>query len=66
VRPTGEQLIGYQYGYLSVPLNPSTEEFFALILPDMMIESFQAFLNELTGFIGEQLPMARRRIAAHD
>jgi transposase len=54
VRPTGEQLIGYQYGYLSVPLNPSTEEFFALILPDMMIESFQAFLNELTGFIGEQ------------
>jgi hypothetical protein len=37
-----------------VALNPSTGEFFALILPDMTIESFQSFLDELTGFIGEQ------------
>jgi len=54
VRPSGEQLIGYEYGYLSVALNPRTGELFALLLPDMRIESFQAFLNEFREFIGEQ------------
>ena len=54
VRPTGEQLIGYEYGYLSVALNPATGELLALILPDMTIESFQTFLDELTAFVGEQ------------
>lgn len=53
-RPTGEQLIGYEYGYLSVALNPASGELFALILPDMTIESFQAFLDELAAFVGEQ------------
>lgn len=54
VRPTGEQFIGYEYGYLSAALNPRTGELFALILPDMTSESFQAFLDEFVNFVGEQ------------
>ncbi len=54
VRPSGEMLIGYEYGYLSVALNPRTGELFALLLPDMRIESFQAFLDEFVAFVGEQ------------
>ena len=53
-RPTGEQIIGYEYGYLSVALNPRNGELFALLLPDMTVESFQAFLDEFIKFIGEQ------------
>ncbi len=51
-RPSGEQLIGYEYGYLSAAVNPQTGEMFALILPDMTTESFQAFLDEFLKFIG--------------
>ena len=54
VRPSGEQLIGYEYGYLSVALNPRTGELFALLLPDMRIESFQVFLDEFVKFIAQQ------------
>lgn len=54
MRPSGEQLIGYQYGYLSVALNPATGELFALLLPDMRVESFQAFLDEFVKFVGEK------------
>lgn len=54
VRPTGEQIIGYEYGYLSVALNPRTGEFFALLLPDMRVESFQAFVDEFIKFINEE------------
>jgi len=54
VRPTGEQIIGYEYGYLSVALNPATGELFALILPDMTVESFQAFIDEFIEFVGRQ------------
>ena len=54
IRPTGEQIIGYEYGYLSVALNPATGELFALLLPDMTVESFQAFLDEFVRFVGEQ------------
>ncbi len=54
VRPSGEQLIGYDYGYLSVAISPATGELFALILPDMTRESFQAFLDEFVQFVGEQ------------
>lgn len=53
-RPSGEQIIGYEYGYLSVALNPRTGELFALILPDMRVESFQAFVNEFIVFVGEK------------
>jgi transposase len=51
-RPSGEQIIGYEYGYLSAALNPATGELFALILPDMTIESFQAFVDEFIKFVG--------------
>ncbi len=52
--PSGEQIIGYEYGYLSAALNRRTGELFALILPDMTIESFQAFLEEFIKFVGHQ------------
>lgn len=58
-RPTGEQLIGYEYGYLSVALNPQSGELFALLLPDMTVESFQAFLDEFVEFVGEQQQSVR-------
>lgn len=48
VRPSSEQVIGYEYSYLSVALNPRTGELFALLLPDMRVESFQAFLTNST------------------
>ena len=51
-RPQGEQIIGYEYGYLSAALNPRTGELFALILPAMTIESFQAFVDEFIKFVG--------------
>jgi len=54
VRPPGEQIIGYEYGYLSVALNPASGELFALLLPDMRVESFQAFLDEFVAFLGEK------------
>lgn len=45
-RPRGEQRIGYEYGYLSVAINPQTGDMKMLILPDMRVESFQAFIEE--------------------
>ena len=53
-RPQGEQIIGYEYGYLSAALNPATGELFALILPDMRLESFQAFVDEFIKFVGHK------------
>lgn len=46
-------MIGYEYGYLSVALNPRSGKVFALILPDMTIESFQAFVDEFGRFVGK-------------
>jgi transposase len=54
VRPSGEQIIGYEYGYLSVALNPRIGEMFALLLPDMTVESFQAFIDEFVKFIAQK------------
>ena len=54
IRPSGEQIIGYEYGYLSAAVNPRSGELFALLLPDMTIESFQAFVDEFVKFVGEQ------------
>lgn len=48
VKLIGEQNIGYDYGYLSVALNPLTGEIKALILPNMKGESFQVFLDEFS------------------
>ena len=46
VRQTGSQHIGYDYGYLSVAINPVTGDVQMLILPNMTQESFQVFLDE--------------------
>jgi transposase len=54
VRPSGEQLIGYDFGYLSVALSPRTGELFAVLLPNMRVASFQAFLDEFVAFLGEK------------
>ena len=54
IRPAGEMLIGYEYGYLSVALNPRSGQLFALILPDMRVESFQALVDEFLRFVGEE------------
>ena len=54
VRPLGEQLIDYEFGYLSVALSPRTGEFFAVLLPNMRVASFQAFLDEFVAFLGEK------------
>ncbi len=35
-------------------LNPASGELFALLLPDMTVESFQAFIDEFIKFIGKQ------------
>ncbi|MDQ4119922.1 MAG: transposase [Acidobacteriota bacterium] len=57
VRPSGEQLIGYEFGYLSVALNPRSGELFAVLLPNMRVASFQAFLDEFTAFLGKKNPV---------
>lgn len=49
VKPIGNQHIGYDYGYLSVAINPVTGEVKMLILPNMTKESFQVFLDEFAG-----------------
>lgn len=46
VRQIGSQHIGYDYGYLSVAINPVTGDVQMLILPNMTEESFQVFLDE--------------------
>jgi transposase len=54
VRPSGEQIIGYEFGYLSAALNLRSGELFALLLSDMRVESFQVFLDEFVAFLGER------------
>ncbi len=46
VKQIGNQHIGYDYGYLSVALNPLTGDVKMLILPNMTGASFQVFLDE--------------------
>lgn len=48
VKLVGEQYLGYDYGYLSVALNPLTGDLKMLILPNMKAESFQVFLDEFS------------------
>lgn len=48
VKLGGEQHIGYDYGYLSVALNPLTGEMKVLSLPNMHADSLQVFLDEFS------------------
>jgi transposase len=64
-RPTGQQRIGYEYGYLSVALNPVTGDAFTLILPDMRVESFQAFIEGFKEFVTGEVSLITDGAAAH-
>lgn len=64
-RPSGEQKIGYEYGYLSVAVNPLTGEVFVLLLPDMRVESFQAFISEFRKFANGEISLITDGAAAH-
>ena len=46
VKAIGLQHIGYDYGYLSVAINPLLGKIRMFILPNMTRESFQVFLDE--------------------
>ncbi len=46
--------MGINIGYLSVALNPQSGELFAVLLLDMTVESFQAFLDEFVSFLGQR------------
>ena len=59
VRPPGAQRIGYEYGYLSVAINPLRGEIFLLLLPDMRVESFQAFLTEFEDSLSDSTTLRR-------
>jgi transposase len=64
-RPNGEQRIGYEYGYLSVAINPQTGKLLMLILPDMRVESFQAFVEEFRRFVDGEVTLITDGAAAH-
>ncbi|MDQ3179575.1 MAG: transposase [Acidobacteriota bacterium] len=64
-RPLGEQRIGYEYGYLSVAVNPVRGEIFLLLLPDMRVESFQAFVGEFERFLTGNTTLIPDGAAAH-
>ncbi len=64
-RPSGKQRIGYEYGYLSVAVNPLTGEVFMLVLPDMRVASFQVFVNEFKRFVGGEVRLITDGAAAH-
>lgn len=48
VKAIGFQNIGYDYGYLSVAINPLLGKIKMFILPNMTVESFQVFVDEFT------------------
>lgn len=64
-RPSGEQRIGYEYGYLSVAINPPSGEMVMLILPDMRVESFQAMVEEIGREERGELSLIADGAAAH-
>lgn len=65
VRPSGEQRIGYEYGYLSVAVNPLRGDIFLLVLPDMRVESFQTFLKEFEDSLLNSTTLITDGAAAH-
>lgn len=64
-RPSGSQKIGYDYGYLSVAINPLTGETFMLILPDMRTASFQLFIDEFQKFMAAEGCLITDGAASH-
>jgi transposase len=65
VKPIGNQHIGYDYGYLSVAINPVTGDVKMLILPNMTGESFQVFLDEFAKGLKEESILITDGATAH-
>lgn len=65
VKLIGEQHIGYDYGYLSVALNPRTGEMKVLILPNMRAASFQVFLDEFSRDLEKRTKLITDGATAH-
>lgn len=65
IKPLGRQHIGYDYGYLSVAVNPVSGDVKMLILPDMRLESFQVFLDEFARQLTEQAILITDGATAH-
>lgn len=64
-RRSGRQKIGYEYGYLSVAVNPLTGALFVLVLPDMRVESFQVFVDEFRKFATGSISLLTDGAACH-
>jgi transposase len=65
IRPEWKVKLSYQYGYLSVALNPITGHLITAFLPDMSQESYQAFLEHLQGEIAENILLVRDNAPSH-
>ena len=65
VKVVGRQHIGYDYGYLSVAINPVTGALKMLILPDMTRESFQVFLDEFAKHLDDKSILITDGATAH-
>ena len=66
IRPDWTLRLSYQYGYLSVALNPLDGHLIAAFLPDMSSESYQAFVDFLSQESGGiALRLYRDNAASH-
>ncbi len=65
VKPFSASHIGYEYGYLSVAINPVIGKIKMLILPNMTGESFQVFLDEFAKSLTTNVKLITDGAAAH-
>jgi transposase len=65
VKLVGHQHIGYDFGYLSVAINPLAGKIWMLILPNMRWESFQVFLEEFGKQVKTKVSLITDGAAAH-
>lgn len=65
IRPEWKVKLSYQYGYLSVALNPMNGHLITAFLPDMSQESYQAFLDHLQSEIAESILLVRDNAPSH-
>lgn len=64
-RPVWTTKLSYQWGYLSIALNPMNGHLIAAFLPDTSQESYQAFLEEVEKEFPESMVLYRDRAGAH-
>jgi hypothetical protein len=65
IRPDWTLRLSYQYGYLSLALNPLNGHLIAAFLPDMSSESYQAFLEVVAEETSAPLRLYRDRAPSH-